>query len=149
MPSWMPSSRIRKKRTYTVAQQRCLFAVSAWMPVVTVTVGMPHLEVFQSTSLYPGNPQFPGLHQVLDSQFENLQQKLELTTAQNESLLQMELLKQKHYVSAPVKKTKKAGKSQRHLEGMTFYTPGGLSVLHQHVVWGLSFLHNNHPPINF
>lgn len=30
--------------------------------------------------------------------FENLQQELEQTTAQDESLLQMELLKQKHYV---------------------------------------------------
>ncbi|XP_052570898.1 disks large homolog 5-like, partial [Peromyscus californicus insignis] len=62
------SSRIRKKRNYTVAQQRCLFAVSAWRPVVTVTVGTSHLEVFQWTSLYPENPQFPGPHQVLDSQ---------------------------------------------------------------------------------
>ncbi|XP_059108419.1 putative leucine-rich repeat-containing protein DDB_G0290503 [Peromyscus eremicus] len=34
----------------------------------------------------------------LDERFENLQQELEQTTAQHESLLQMELLKQKHYV---------------------------------------------------
>nr|XP_042136297.1 uncharacterized protein LOC121820876 isoform X6 [Peromyscus maniculatus bairdii] len=35
---------------------------------------------------------------VSQMRFENLQQELELTTAQDESLLQMELLKQKHYV---------------------------------------------------
>ncbi|XP_059108436.1 putative leucine-rich repeat-containing protein DDB_G0290503 [Peromyscus eremicus] len=34
----------------------------------------------------------------LAERFENLQQELEQTTAQHESLLQMELLKQKHYV---------------------------------------------------
>ncbi|XP_076410627.1 uncharacterized protein LOC143269397 [Peromyscus maniculatus bairdii] len=56
---------------------------------------------------------------VSQMRFENLQQKLEPTTAQDENLL-----KQKHYVSAPVKKTKKAGRSQRHHEGMTFYTAG-------------------------
>ncbi|XP_076410346.1 disks large homolog 5-like [Peromyscus maniculatus bairdii] len=61
---------------------------------------------------------------VSQMRFENLQQELEQTTAQDESLLQMELLKQKHYVSVPVKETGKAGRSQRHLEGMTFYTPG-------------------------
>ncbi|XP_037057629.1 uncharacterized protein LOC119087098 [Peromyscus leucopus] len=60
---------------------------------------------------------------VSQMRFENLQQELEQTTAQDESLLQMELLKQKHYVPAPVK-PEKAGRSQRHLEGMTFYTPG-------------------------
>ncbi|XP_076410555.1 disks large homolog 5-like isoform X2 [Peromyscus maniculatus bairdii] len=36
---------------------------------------------------------------VSQMRFENLQQELEQTTAQDESLLQMELLKQKHYVS--------------------------------------------------
>ncbi|XP_076410345.1 uncharacterized protein LOC143266758 [Peromyscus maniculatus bairdii] len=61
---------------------------------------------------------------VSQMRFENLQQELEQTTAQDESLLQMKLLKQKHYVSVPVKETGKAGRSQRHLEGMTFYTPG-------------------------
>ncbi|XP_076410532.1 disks large homolog 5-like [Peromyscus maniculatus bairdii] len=61
---------------------------------------------------------------VSQMRFENLQQELEQTTAQDESLLQMELLKQKHYVPVPVKETGKAGRSQRHLEGMTFYTPG-------------------------
>ncbi|XP_076410536.1 disks large homolog 5-like [Peromyscus maniculatus bairdii] len=61
---------------------------------------------------------------VSQMRFENLQQELEQTTAQDESLLQMELLKQKHYVSVPVKETGKGGRSQRHLEGMTFYTPG-------------------------
>ncbi|XP_076410552.1 uncharacterized protein LOC143269362 isoform X1 [Peromyscus maniculatus bairdii] len=61
---------------------------------------------------------------VSQMRFENLQQELEQTTAQDESLLQMELLKQKHYVSAPVKKTEKPGRSKKHLEGMTFYTPG-------------------------
>ncbi|XP_076410483.1 disks large homolog 5-like [Peromyscus maniculatus bairdii] len=78
---------------------------------------------------------------VSQMRFENLQQELEQTTAQDESLLQMELLKQKHYVSGkeaniephpqqpgcswvPVKETGKGGRSQRHLEGMTFYTPG-------------------------
>ncbi|XP_059108426.1 disks large homolog 5-like isoform X3 [Peromyscus eremicus] len=35
---------------------------------------------------------------VSQMRFENLQQELEQTTAQDESLLQMELLKQKHYV---------------------------------------------------
>lgn len=36
----------------------------------------------------------------------------------------MELLQQEHYVPAPRKRTEKAGGSQRHLEGMTFYSPG-------------------------
>nr|XP_042124348.1 disks large homolog 5-like isoform X4 [Peromyscus maniculatus bairdii] len=61
---------------------------------------------------------------VSQMRFENLQQELEQTTAQEESLLHMELLGQKHYVPAPLQKTEKAGRSQRHLEGMTFYTPG-------------------------
>ncbi|XP_059104748.1 disks large homolog 5-like isoform X2 [Peromyscus eremicus] len=61
---------------------------------------------------------------VSQMRFENLQQELEQTTAQEESLLQMELLGQKHYDPAPLQKTEKAGRSQRHLEGMTFYTPG-------------------------
>ncbi|XP_076416983.1 uncharacterized protein LOC143270530 [Peromyscus maniculatus bairdii] len=61
---------------------------------------------------------------VSQMRFENLQQELEQTTAQEESLLQMELLGQKHYVPAPLQKTEKAGRSQRHLESMTFYIPG-------------------------
>ncbi|XP_042124338.1 disks large homolog 5-like [Peromyscus maniculatus bairdii] len=61
---------------------------------------------------------------VSQMRFENLQQELEQTTAQEESLLQMELLGQKHYVPASLQKTEKAGRSHRHLEGMTFYTPG-------------------------
>nr|XP_042126125.1 disks large homolog 5-like isoform X2 [Peromyscus maniculatus bairdii] len=61
---------------------------------------------------------------VSQMRFENLQQELEQTTAQEESLLQMELLGQKHYVPAPLQKTEKAGRSQRHLAGMTFYTLG-------------------------
>ncbi|XP_076416805.1 disks large homolog 5-like [Peromyscus maniculatus bairdii] len=61
---------------------------------------------------------------VSQMRIENLQQELEQNTAQEESLLQMELLGQKHYVPAPLQKTEKAGRSQRHLKGITFYTPG-------------------------
>nr|XP_042126005.1 zinc finger protein 853-like isoform X2 [Peromyscus maniculatus bairdii] len=61
---------------------------------------------------------------VSQMRFENLQQELEQTTAQEDSLLQKELLVQKHYVPAPLQKAEKAGRSQRHLEGMIFYTPG-------------------------
>nr|XP_042125989.1 zinc finger protein 853-like isoform X2 [Peromyscus maniculatus bairdii] len=61
---------------------------------------------------------------VSQMRFENLQQELEQTTAQEDSLLQKELLVQKHYVPAPLQKTEKAGRSERHLESMTFYTPG-------------------------
>nr|XP_042124334.1 putative golgin subfamily A member 6-like protein 3 isoform X2 [Peromyscus maniculatus bairdii] len=61
---------------------------------------------------------------VSQMRFENLQQELEQTTAQEESLMQKELVVQKHYVPAHLQKTEKAGRSQRHLEGMTFYTPG-------------------------
>ncbi|XP_076417007.1 disks large homolog 5-like [Peromyscus maniculatus bairdii] len=61
---------------------------------------------------------------VSQMRFENLQEDLEQTPAQEESLLQMELLGQKHYVPAPLQKTEKAGRSQRHLEGIIFYTPG-------------------------
>ncbi|XP_057650032.1 disks large homolog 5-like [Chionomys nivalis] len=65
-------------------------------------------------------------HHFTESQTrsEHLQHELEETTAQEESLLQMELLQQERYVPAPLKRTEKAGGSQRHLEGMTFYTPG-------------------------
>ncbi|XP_041506046.1 myosin-15-like isoform X1 [Microtus oregoni] len=65
-------------------------------------------------------------HHFAESQTrsEHLQHELEETTAQEERLLQMELLQQEHYVPAPLKRTQKAGESQRHLEGMTFYTPG-------------------------
>ncbi|XP_076417035.1 disks large homolog 5-like [Peromyscus maniculatus bairdii] len=61
---------------------------------------------------------------VSQMRFENFHQELEQTTAQEESLLQKELLVQKHYVPAPLQKTEKAGRSQRHLEGTIFYTPG-------------------------
>ncbi|XP_076417239.1 disks large homolog 5-like isoform X2 [Peromyscus maniculatus bairdii] len=57
---------------------------------------------------------------VSQMRFEYLQQDLEQTTDQEESLLQKELLVQKHYVPAPLQKTEKAGRSQRHLEGMIF-----------------------------
>lgn len=65
-------------------------------------------------------------HHFTESQmrFEHLQHELEQTTAQEESLLQMELLQQERYVPAPRKKTEKPGGNERHLEGMTFYTPG-------------------------
>ncbi|XP_040608715.1 disks large homolog 5-like [Mesocricetus auratus] len=65
-------------------------------------------------------------HHFTESQmrFEHLQKELEQNTAQEESLLQTELLKQEHYVPAPLKRTEKTRGSQRHLEGMTFYTLG-------------------------
>ncbi|XP_076416871.1 uncharacterized protein LOC143270520 [Peromyscus maniculatus bairdii] len=75
-------SRIWKKRSYTVAQQGCLIAVSTWMPVATVAVGTAHLEVFLSASLDPGNPQFPALHQVLDSH-SRIWKKRSYTVAQH------------------------------------------------------------------
>nr|XP_042126473.1 disks large homolog 5-like [Peromyscus maniculatus bairdii] len=52
---------------------------------------------------------------VSQMRFENLQQELEQTTAQEESLLQKELVVQKHYVPGPLQKTEEAGRSQRHL----------------------------------
>nr|XP_048273165.1 protein Hook homolog 1-like [Myodes glareolus] len=65
-------------------------------------------------------------HHFTESQmrFEHNQHELEQNTAQEESLLQMELLQQEHYVPAPHKRTEKPGGNERHLEGMIFYIPG-------------------------